>query len=369
MWRNRFIATLPFLMDANGAGGAAGGAGAGAGGAAGAGAVKEGGAGGAAAGAGAGGAAAGTGTPGAAAGGAAGAGSIAGGGVDPGKAAGTGAPATFPEAWREQLAGDDAKAADLLKRYADPKAFAKAHLELVDRIAKGELKAPAKPLPANATEEQKVEWRKGQGLPDKPEAYIEQVKLGNGVVLPDAEKNAPALKAIAKAAFDNGVSPDQFNFFVGQYYAMRDAEMAQTQEADATFERATLGELGQAWGADFRQNLKTLETFSRNTFGDDFVAQLNLARLPDGTRLMNHPHFAKAMLQMALTVDPAPPHLPNGSGPNAVNAEARIAELRKMAGAQGTADYDKYWYGESGKALQKEFRDLIAARERAKGNG
>src|SRR5215471_1543289 len=139
--RNRLISTAAYFFEApggaggGGAGGDAGSAGVGAG--------------------------AGAGT---------GSGSGAGAAADRGAGAGAGSAVGdrpwYGEDWRERLAGSDAKKLDQLKRYADPSAFASAHFGLTDRIARGELKAPAKPLAADATAEQKTEWRKEQGLPE-----------------------------------------------------------------------------------------------------------------------------------------------------------------------------------------------------------
>ncbi len=80
--------------------------------------------------------------------------------------------------WRKQVSGGDEAAAKLLERYTTADAFGKAHLEAVKKISAGEF---AKPLPKDAKPEQVTEWRKANGIPEKPEDYFE--KLPNGRVI------------------------------------------------------------------------------------------------------------------------------------------------------------------------------------------
>src|SRR5688572_23894721 len=95
------------------------------------------------------------------------------------------APADWPADWRQKLAGEDKKTLERLGRMASPADLLKSYRALEQKISAGELK---KGLPENATPEQVAEWRREQGLPEKPEGYLENLSLPDGVVLGEADK-------------------------------------------------------------------------------------------------------------------------------------------------------------------------------------
>ena len=70
--------------------------------------------------------------------------------------------------WREKLAGGDEKKLARYSKYASPQALADALVNAQTLISKGEHK---KALPVDATPEAMAEWRKNNGIPDKPENY------------------------------------------------------------------------------------------------------------------------------------------------------------------------------------------------------
>src|SRR5687767_4172297 len=76
--------------------------------------------------------------------------------------------AAWPENWRNLYAGEDGKKLARLERFTDPVKAFDALIEAQNKIRSGEL---AKPLPPNANEQERAEWRQANGIPEKPEGY------------------------------------------------------------------------------------------------------------------------------------------------------------------------------------------------------
>ena len=77
-------------------------------------------------------------------------------------------PATWPDDWRGRLAGKDADALKRLNRFQSPEGVYKSWRSLEQRLSAGEIKSA---LPKDASDEQVAEWRKENGLPEKPDGY------------------------------------------------------------------------------------------------------------------------------------------------------------------------------------------------------
>src|SRR5258708_4539766 len=115
---------------------------------------------------------------------------------------------TFPQSWREDLAGGDKAFRKTLDRFDSPAALAKAYKELTSRLSSGDLKA-TKPPPDNATPEQLAAWRAEQGLPQSATAYVDGLQLGDGTVTGEAEK--ALLASFADEALKDRWTADQYN--------------------------------------------------------------------------------------------------------------------------------------------------------------
>jgi hypothetical protein len=227
------------------------------------------------------------------------------------------------------------------------------------RLSSGELKAT---LPENATEQQIKEYREANGVPDKPEAYIEALKLPDGMVPGEADK--PLLDAFAKQAQENNWTPAQYNQAVGWYYQMQDQLTAQRAEADEAYKLESQIELTQEWGPQFRANLNAMGNLL-SMFPEGVGDMLLAGRTADGQLIGNHPGVLRGLVAIARELNPAATLLPAGSGSGAASIETRIGEIEKMMRTPGS----DYWHQQRGPAVQQEYRDLITARERMKDRG
>jgi hypothetical protein len=357
MFRNRFLggaSFLPLFAPEDGAGGGAGGASEGSGGgdagaAAAAAAAAAGGAAGDKAGSDAGG----------------GAGTLAGGGADAAAAAAAAAAAkpTFGEKWREDLAGDDKTALTDLARYTDPKAVYKSLRELQTKISKGELKAPPAPLAKDATPEQVTAYRQANGLPDKPEAFVEKLELPNGVVVGEAEK--PLVGQFAKMAFDKGWSQQQMNEAVSWWYEAQDASEAQRAEADHSTLVAAQGELIGEWGQqEYKVNMNAVGSLL-STMPEALRNNMLTARMPDGRMVGNTAEFNRWAAAQARELNPSATLVPVGD-PNAMKTiETEISAIEKEMADQRSG----YWRGPEADRKQARYRELVDAQEKMKTRG
>jgi hypothetical protein len=139
---------------------------------------------------------------------------------------------TFPETWREDLAGSDKAFRRTLDRFESPAALAKAYKELTARLSSGDLRA-TRPPPDNATPEQIAIWRAEQGLPQNAAAYVDGLQLGDGTVMGKAE--TALLASFADQAMKGRWTADQYNQAVGWYFDLQDKLAAQRDHADASF--------------------------------------------------------------------------------------------------------------------------------------
>jgi hypothetical protein len=274
--------------------------------------------------------------------------------------------ASFPESWRNDMAGGDKAFLKTLDRFDSPAAVAKAYKELTTKLSAGELRA-MRPPAADATPEQVAAWRTAHGLPENAEAYLNGLSLGDGMLA--GEANRPMLLSFAQAALAGNWSGEQYSQAVRWYFATQDHLLAERKRADGAFKHATARELTREWGNDYDVNRNTVVQFCDRHFAQDLMIDLLNSRLPDGSLLANHAGFNRAILAVARTVDPRGTLLPNASGAGVSGVDSRIAEIegKYMRAPHGSDSWKAYWTGDSGARMQQEYRGLLGAREQARG--
>jgi hypothetical protein len=266
--------------------------------------------------------------------------------ADPGKPA---VPATWPEDWQQRLAGGDEKALKKLQRYASPTDVAKALLAAQAKISSGELKAA---LPADAKPEEIAAWRAENGIPEKPEGYLE--KLPDGVVIGEQDKALVGL--FVKDMHDRNASPEVVQAAIGSYYKVMEQVQAEQAEANAALQSATEDALRADWGANYRREVGAIHGLLDQAPEGVKDALLN-ARAADGTALANNAAVLRWLNSMAREINPAATVVP-GAG---ANAGKGVADRMREIEAQMSNPKSDYWKSD---AMQKEYRDLIVARDK-----
>jgi len=250
--------------------------------------------------------------------------------------------------WRQKYAGDDEKLLKRLERYASPKSAIDALLEAQTKISKGEF---AKPLPADATDEQKAAWREANGIPAKPEDYF--AKLPNGVVLGDEDKAIFA--SVAEKLHAHNAPPEIVHELVGWYNEFKDAEMTRLAEMEQSTLASTQDALREEWGGDYRANVNVINSLLASA-PEGIKDSMLTARLPDGTPLLHQPAMMRWLAQQAREINPAATLVPNASNPTQ-GIEQEIASIEK------TMRTDRKSYNNDEK-MQARYRQLLEARDK-----
>ena len=251
-------------------------------------------------------------------------------------------PATFPEDWREQMAGGDEKFLAALKRYKTPAAYAKAGFDAQQKIRSGEFK---RPLADDATPEEKAAWRKEMGLPENPEDY----KIDLGEFVP-GEADQPIIEDFTKVAHGLDLPPDHVNKVLQWYYGKQDQMRAELQHADTQYKQDSLVELRTELGNEFRPSMQSVMNLME---GSPALGEALLGRGPDGNIILNNPAVVRELMALANERNPAAGLVPAGTKDTGKAVQSRLAELDKMY----ATDYEGYKKG----GFEAEHEKLLAA--------
>ena len=260
----------------------------------------------------------------------------------------------WPEDWRERLAGEDKAYLKTLARLASPLELAKKARSLEQKLSSGDY---LKPFPAEGTDEDKATWRKEQGIPDKPEGYVESIKLSGGLVLGEADK--PVVTELAKSALAANIKPEQFNALTDAYYQIQEQQKIAQVEADGVFHTESLATLGAEFGAGLKRELGVVNSFLSSHFPKEVADSLLAARGPDGRMLGDNPAIIKSFIAAAREVNPLGSLLPAGVSDPAKSAVDRLAELRGMM-----KDSAVWTYGPKSAELQAQYLALVEGQEK-----
>ena len=287
--------------------------------------------------------------------------------TDPGDSAGAG-PADWPDDWRAKMSAGDEKKAKRLERFKSPADVLDFGLNAEKSWKQG--KEPD-PFPAEGTDEEKIAWRTGHGIPEKPDGY--DLKLADGFTVSDKDK--PQIDEFLTAMHGINVPPEIVKTAIGAYYQIQDrlaGEQDAKHKADGV---ATRDALRDEMGPDFQRNMmaaKTLIESAPEEVQDALLGPMNDkgvrrggALVHDGTALGNHAPTLRWLVSVANELNPAATITPAGGGTPMANVAARIAELEKMM----TDRKGPYYTGPkvpdgSETLLQKEYRSLTEAQEK-----
>jgi hypothetical protein len=254
---------------------------------------------------------------------------------------------TFAPTWRADIAGADDKAIKALERFATPQDLAKSYFEAQAKIRSGEL---AKPLPKDATPEQVAEWRKGNGIPEKPEGYFE--KLPNGLVIGEDDK--PMFDAVATKLHARNVPPEVIHDLAEWYYGSQNENIRAQQAADAAAKPALEDALRETWGADFKANANVYASYIAGA-PKEVQDTLKSARDAEGNFILYKPEVVSWLVAQAREINPAAHITPSGNEGTVQSIQGEIDSIEKFMRTDRTA-YNK------DEAKQARLRQLYEAR-------
>lgn len=263
--------------------------------------------------------------------------------------------------FRSSLAGDDPKKKAFFDRHADIKSVGDAAYSANQKIS--ELSELAKKvLPANATPEQITQYRKDNGIPDKPEAYLEALPADVKATLDATDKEiiTPYLAKLQELNIPPGTAAQ----LISLRQAEQDRQVEVRVQADEGLRVKTEDALRADWGNNYRAEINNIHNLLKGAPEQVSEAILQ-SRTPDGNALVGTPEVVRWLAQLARTVSPY--SVPVGSDGGTLDqkgVDARIAELDSWMGAKnGTPEHARYWKDEK---AQAEYRQLIDARDTLK---
>lgn len=260
------------------------------------------------------------------------------------------APQTFPDDWREKLAGTDAKELERLKRFGSPADMHKAYVSLATKVSAGELRSVTK-LPENATAEQIAEYRKAHDVPEAPDKY--DTKLDGGIVIGDMDK--PIVDSFLKFAHENNIPQGEVKKNLQWFFQNQQEQITQQIEQNQEARASAIESLKEEWGGEYKANMNGIRGLW-DLLPKDSVSALLGGVTATGTMTGDDPTMLKMFNQIARLVNPAGTVVPGSTDP-AKDITTEIESLNKQM-ADKNSDY---WRKPE---LQQRYRDLVTARDR-----
>lgn len=232
-----------------------------------------------------------------------------------------------------------------------------------EKIRTGAHKAP---LPEDATDAEKAEWRKANNIPESADKY--DVPKVAGHQWTDADK--PVLDALKAEAFKNNWPQDVVSG-VTTFYAnlLQQAEQEQATaiaEKDRADLEARRDRRRELFGADSKQAFTLMERALKDerVFPQELGIAMADARMPDGTKLFNHPAFEPFLHQLALSTYGEGAMI---SGEQATAAASEKAELEALMNTDIDTYMNKPWKNTGMTASQRLYE--INKKEAERGRG
>lgn len=260
--------------------------------------------------------------------------------------------------WREAFAknrGGDEKLVNRLSRYASPDAALDALVSVQNKISANELRLNT-PFPANGTDEQKAEWRRGAGVPESPDKYA--IELGNGLVI--GEEDKPFVESFLKAAHNVNLPNDKVNGLLSWYFKdLVEGETQKRQELDEQVREKADDQLHVEWGADYRKNKALIEAYL-DSGPSGLKERLFSARLGDGTPLASDVEILRWLADRAREFNPTISLVPGDPSAAAKTIADELATIKAMMPNRSS----EYWKGPKAPQLQARYRELVAASQK-----
>lgn len=257
--------------------------------------------------------------------------------------------------WRQRLAGDSKRDLKTLERYKSPEDLWTKIKELQKTVSKG-VKPPEKPG-EDASEAEIKAWRDAYGVPEKWEDY--KIELGEGRQLGDDDK--PMAESFMQFAHERGFSNENVNTALEWYYTQMEADTVAQAERDDQLKAEADTQLREDWpGADYKRNFNMIDNMFETHFSPELKAQIFGGRMADGTPIGSNPEMLKFLAGVAHEINPASAVMPAGGDTTLKGVEDRITEIKGMM----ADDHSEYWHGPKSAAIQKEYKELLTAREK-----
>lgn len=256
--------------------------------------------------------------------------------------------ADWPADWKEKLAGDDDALMKQASRYGSVKDALKAGFAAQQKLREGAHKSAEAPAD-DASDEEKAAYREANGVPKTAADY--NLDLDDGMVV--GAEDRPYVDKMLEGFHARNMSDADAKGVLNDYFAMREAQVAEQIEFDNSVRGETVETLRQEYGPEYKANFNKSLNFMQSQFGDDFANEIMSARVEGGARLGDTVDFNSKILELANRVNPHATVVPNSSNPSKAIGD----ELMALKADIGTPE----WYASPEK--QARYKELLAAQE------
>lgn len=264
----------------------------------------------------------------------------------------------WPDDWRNNMAGDDAKTLKRMERFNSPNDMYKSYIAMEQKQSSGEMKAA---LPEKPTDEELKTYRADNGIPEEAKGYFED--MPDGLVVGEDDKEL--FQSVADTFHGLNAPPEVMHALVGWYDKFQQDAAETLHESDQTYHKNSEDALRSEWGNEYRSNINMLNAFMESSFSAGDGDTLLQARLPDGSIVGDNPEMVKALAATARLVNPAATLVPNAGADAGASIQDEIHSIKKLMGDKSS----EYWKGPKVNGETKmavRYRDLLNAQERMK---
>lgn len=261
-------------------------------------------------------------------------------------------PATWPEDWRDQMAGGEDKYLKQLERLNSPQDVFKSYRELQSKLSS---QKPVIEKPGEGANEDDIKaYRESLGVPDSPDGY--SLDFEDGTVIGDDVK--PKLDGYLQHAHENNLPPEVVKSTVSWF--MNDMEAQQEALSTANDEARINGitELKAEWGGEFQGNMNAIHSLFTNA-PEGTMDNLLSSAGPDGLKFANNPDNIRWLANLAKEANPTATLVPPGPD-QAASVEAEINKIKEIMSSPDKAVRDKYW---GDPAMQTRFMQLNQSKQ------
>ncbi len=256
---------------------------------------------------------------------------------------------TWPDNWRDLMAGGDEKFRKQLERVSSPLDVAKNYRSL--ELRKGETFTKLKP---DATPEEVTQYRKDKGIPETFDKY--DTNLPDGMVFGEADK--PFLDKYLTEMHAKNASPEAVKAGLVAYHKIIEEQATQYVQRDLTDKSGFEDTMRAEWGAEYRSNINMISNFLGSA--PETVKDMVLnGRDGKGKALMNQPDFVRWMNGLVREINPAAALVPSNAQNNEVSVQKRLDEIAEYRKAN--LNNGKWHKNDS---LREEERSLLDAKEK-----
>ena len=260
-------------------------------------------------------------------------------------------PQTWPDNWRNEMAGDDEKQLKMLERLKSPLDLGKSWFESQKVISS---RKPAIEKPGDdATEEQISAYRESIGVPSSPDGY--DLNFDDGTVIGDDVR--PQLDGFLNYAHESNMPADQVKSTVSWF--MKDVE-AQAENLRVANDEARISgtaELQAEWGGEFKGNMNAINSLFTEAPKGTLESLLSSAG-PDGLKFANKADNIRWLVGLAKQVNPTATLVPPGPD-QAGSIDAEIEKIQKIMNSPDKTESSKYWKDDK---MQARFAQLNQAK-------